>query len=237
MKETTTGTWPPKMSLSPCSISSGLSVHFLKTMRLSPQAYRRSQAPSSGLHLAVPNCANGPVGAQRWAAARSLRCPRAQHSPDSDQPSKPGPAAHTTAQHPPPGPGGSPPLPRLAGPLLRPPRLAPRCLRPQLPGPRGCGTRTRRRWSSAHWEIRATTLGATPSRSGGCAAGSADRPAMFLPSWAPSPPPRPGSRGRHSPRADSGIRAPPAPGGAARATAGSPFPQPVRGPGAGLPTR
>lgn len=146
----------------------------------------------------LPNCSNGPAGAQRWAAASPRRHPGAQHGQGSD-----GVAAAP--------PGRAPPPPRTRRPdpaaLRRCPGLpqdaspsAWRCAARAHHRP-ACSTRMRRRWSSAHCEIRATTLGAAPSRLGGGVAGVAGCPAMFPASQERAPPPRPDDRGRRSPRA------------------------------------
>lgn len=106
----------------------------------------------------------------------------------------PAPRAHVLG--PPPGTGG-PAAPALGAPGPGPGLAVtgqrggaglpvPRPRAHHLPGRRGCGTRTRRRWSSAHCDIRATTLGTAPSPSAGGEAGASGCPAMLLPA-SPSP--------------------------------------------------
>lgn len=138
---------------------------------------------------------NGPVGAGSSAVHRCWRSPRAQHSPGRNEaalacrvhPAQPRTRAPGAVVPPSPRRRGPPSLQTPAGPAApslpgthRPQTRSARPYAHHLPGQRGCGTRTRRRCSSAHCEIRATTLDAAPSPSAGGEPPAAGRPAAMF---------------------------------------------------------
>lgn len=102
-------------------------------------------------HLRRPSLAQTPVASHFTYKPKKL-------SPGYRTCGRPQPAARRPSHHLP-GPGAAPLPPAHALPGLLPGSRR-EAQRPPLPGRRVGGTRTRRRWSSAPCEIRATALGA-----------------------------------------------------------------------------
>lgn len=183
--------------------SSALSIH-------SKHKASRTTCPPPTLDLlclAVPKCSRGAADAPSCVASQSLRCP---WGPTTDLavirqswppwPAAPIHAASPTGSH---SPHRRPSLATLATrPSAPPEHRRFHCARPpaarlpqarsarprahRRPGRLVSGTRTRRRWSSAHCETRATTLGAAASRSVGGEAVASGRRAMFPASREPA---------------------------------------------------